>query len=355
MATHREIAKLAGCGTGTVSDILAEREGKRYTDDMRERVRAAALELGYSPNRLARGLIHGRTNTVGLILPDLANPFYATIAKSVSAPLRAEGYSLILEEAPVAETPAVEAAALDVLAGFRVDGIVAMPVHPAAHEKFFRDQARRGMAASILGGGGLTGDFPADLVGLDLGPGIREAVGLLAADGRRRFAYLGSLPWAHVPGTRFETIRTTLRELDLSAPDVVAIPCEHHPAAAAAAFARFFNKTPARKRPAALFVINDDLAIAALRAALDLGLRVPDDLAVVSFDNTPLGASLPLALSSIGGDLFVLANSLSASLLRRLKNPDAALPPQRSRLVAAFHSRETTPGGTGTYYERHPR
>lgn len=343
MATLKDIAERTGLTVSSVSDILNKRQGVKYSAVTREKVEAAASELGYQPNRLARGLISGRTRLIGILVPDIGNPFYNALLKAVSPCLREAGYSLLVEEVPVQETPDTEARALTELAGFRVDGIVAFLVHGIAHEKFFHDQARRGTVLIAMTTPFDDAGIPLDMIGVNFMKGIDEAVTHTVRSGSKRYGFLGNLPWNRKWGKRREYISGALTARGFENEPAHAIPCDHHLEGAYAAFTQFIKKTPAADRPDTLFALNDDLAIGAFRAALDAGLRVPEDLAIIGFDNTPLGRRLPCALSSIGTDIPRLAGDLAGAFLERLAGNNGA-PYLRALHDASFHHRQTTRG-----------
>lgn len=343
MATHRDIARLAGCTPGTVSDILNERPGKSYAAKTCERVRLAAAKLGYTPNRLARGLIKGQTKAVGIVVPDIANPLYVSILKDLSEILRPAGYSLIIEEAPVAESGEAEIKVLSDLAGFRVDAIIGSFVHARTYETFLQGQADRGTAILVLGSKPPPG-LEADCVLMDYRDGLRAAVGELVAAGFRRFAYFGFLPWLKRPGWRFDLIREAVEAEGLDPDLVSAHACEQNPEGAVRAFLEQFGNPPAAGDGTRTAVFSvDHFAIAVTRAALQAGWRIPQDLAIVGLDNTPLGAQVPVPISAVWPDLHRGVSTAAQVLLARLAA--GRPPPEPTSLVleARYHRRSTTP------------
>lgn len=332
MATLKDIAEQSGITISSVSDILNNRPGSRYSEETRAKVKKAALDLGYQRNRLVQGMIRGRSQLIGIILPDLNNPFYSNFLQSASPILRDADYNLLIEETRVDASPETEKKAIQTLSEFRVDGILACFIHAQAHRATLTKLSQRGIAVSGIGLEIPGKPLAADTVGIRFGDGLKDACQHLVKQGRSRFAFLGNFPWDAKLGYRWELLTQSLSDLGLPGQPFASIPCEHSMAGAAKAFAEFLASTPRKQWPDALFALNDNLAIGCCRAAADAGLRIPDDLAIVGFDNTPLGSFQVPALTSIGVDLPLLGTTAAQFLVERLRQPGS---PFRSETFSA--------------------
>jgi DNA-binding LacI/PurR family transcriptional regulator len=340
MATLKDIARHSGITISSVSDILNNRPGSRYSEATRKKVKQAAVELGYDRNRLVQGMIRGRTQLIGIIVPDLGNPFYNAFLQYASPILHEAGYNLLIEEAPAEATAATEIKALQTLIEFRVDGILAGLIHGGAHAATLKKLSKRGTAVAGIGLP-TEGDTPlADNVGITFEQGLAAACQQLVESGRKRFAFLGNFPWDSKLGQRWELLQANLLKHGLSGQSFANISCLHNMPSARDTFLAYLEKTPIPERPDALFTLNDNLAIGACRGAADAGLRVPEDIAIVGFDNTPLGALQVPSITTIGVDLKQMASTAAHQLLDRLNQPGK--PYETTILEAQFIRRETS-------------
>ena len=315
-ATLADVAAAAGVSLSTASRAL--RDGSPVSDGSRRRVRAAARRLGYEPNQLARSLRTQASFFAGVIVPDIAIGFYARTLKGAQDALERAGYQvLVMNTERQAER---EAAALRTLLSHRVRGVL--------------------LATS----GGFERELPVPVVFFDnlvegAGAGSvaranREGAALvvehLVWHGHERIAYLGAPPSFTSGVERLAGFRAAMAAAGRDVPaDHVALGDESWSVESGRAATRsLLALTP---RPTALVAASDTLAVGAIQAVREAGLRVPDDLAVISFDD-PFFADLldpPItALSRTEHEL----GELAASLLLHAIESDRAGPPTEVRL-----------------------
>ena len=346
MATLKDIAKLTNLTVSTVSDILNDRPKARYSEATRKLVHDAAKEVGYARNRLAHGVMKGRSHMIGILVPDLSNPFYSTLLQRITPVLREADYSPLVQEVPPSAHPEGEAEALKALSEFRVDGIIAFSIHNASHEEFFAQQIKNGRPVVGMGMGLKASPKLSGLlnVGIDFEDGIVEACEHLVSRGHTKVAFIGNFPWDKRLGRRYELINENFERLGISGQPAQQISCPHSLSGAKESFATFLDNTPKADWPNALFALNDNLAIGSMRAAKDSGMRIPEDLAVIGFDNTPIGRTLPISLSSIGCRPRDIGGLLAKSMVEKLKNTEASRkdPQAHEIFKAEFHARETS-------------
>jgi LacI family transcriptional regulator len=291
----KDIAHDLGLSTVTISKVL--RGHSDIGDETRKRVLKRMEELHYRPNLAARALITGRSYTIGLVVPDLLHPFFAQVAKAISAAIRGQGYSLIITSSE--EDPALEQLEIEQLLARRVDAILIASSQWTV-ESFRRIEEQR--IPYILIDRRFAG-LPANFVGVD-----DEAVGLLAtnhmiAQGCRRIAHIRGPETSTALG-RVEGFRRALTEHSLAPLPEHIVPIgtsgdDRGEQGGHEAARRLLATDP---RPDGIFCFNDPIALGAMRAILDAGLRIPEDIAVMGCGNLSYSDFLRVPLSSVDQD-----------------------------------------------------
>jgi LacI family transcriptional regulator len=282
----REVARLAGVSLGTVSRVINGHP--TVAPDIRKRVQAAIDKLGFRPNRVARSLRSQRSHTFGLVIPDVTNPFFAELVKSLDQSASASGYNIILGNAE--ESPAVEKRYIQMLADRQVDGMLVVPSVGTRTLKADRD------VKMVL----IDRALPNHHVVLsDHHGGAKQAVAHLIGLGHSQIACIAGPQNLTVAVERWAGYRETMMQLGASAAALKSSWTEFANfdySSAYDAARRLLTKKP---RPTALFASSDQQAIGALRAAADLGLHVPADLSVVGFDDIPLSDLVSPRLTTV--------------------------------------------------------
>lgn len=332
-----DVAARAGVAPNTASTILNNRPGSWASAATRERVTAAAAALGYRPSKAARALRLGRHHSIGLVLPDLHNPYYTTFAEHLDRALKTEGYDLVIEH--TRNSLAQERHCFDAILERQVDGAFFFVTDPKTYRPFFALLARRGFPAVILAASA-GASLPVDAVLVDFSDGVAEAIEHLVGLGHRRVAFLCALAEGQDDGQRPALFRRLLASHRIPADHMLFVRCGHEMASARAAF-REMLQTHRDSPPTAVIALNDLSAIGAMRAALDAGLRVPHDLSVVGVDNIPLGEHLPVALTTVAQPIPAMAQRAVQLLLSRLNAPRTSKP-RRAVFRTEFLRREST-------------
>jgi LacI family transcriptional regulator len=324
----KDIARDLGVSVMTVSKAL--RGHADIGAATRARVIGRARELGYEPNRAARALVTGRSSALGLVVPDLVHPFFAEVARALGRVLRERRMSLVIASSE--EEPALERQQIDVLVAQGVDALVVASVQTSA-------EALRPLAARRLPLVLLDRKLPglaAPFLGVD-----DEQVGFLAAD---HLAAVGCGRIAHIRGPdttpgrgRLAGYRRALARRRLPAPAsyVVAAraPDLDGVGSGAEAMKELLARTP---RPDGVVCFNDPVALGALRAIFEAGLRVPEDVAVVGAGNLLYDELLRVPLTSVDqqcGALGERAAAVAIELIERApgrarRHPDVLLAPR---------------------------
>jgi DNA-binding LacI/PurR family transcriptional regulator len=279
-ATIHDVANAAGASISTVSRSFHMPELVR--PQTRERVLRIAAGLGYVPNRAARGLITGRTGNIGLIVPDIANPFFPALVKAAQARARAKDYSVFL--ADTSEDPVVEAQLIRAMAK-QVDGVIACSSRMA--EAKLREIAN--VTSLVLVNRRLSG-VPA--ASMDMAGGIRQAVEHLHALGHRSCVYLaGPRPsWSNRQRQKALKAISDRLGIDLTILGPFDPGYEAGLRAADQALAH---------EPTAIVAFNDLIALGVMARLGDRGVAVPDDVSVVGFDDIQMAAIASPPLTTV--------------------------------------------------------
>ena len=287
----KDIARELNVSVITVSKAL--RGNSDISEATRQRVLTRMKELDYQPNMTARGLATGRSFIVGLIVPDLLNPFFSELAKSLGGALRKQSYGLILASSE--DDPEVEKAEIRMMFARGVDALLIascqemlegfMSVHNQGTPFVLLDRPFPHLRASFVG----TDDFS----------GGKLATEHLIQLGRTRLAYIGS-PDLSPAADRFRGFRYALRDNDIELREDLILSSPNKEKSGDNAGYELMRKLLKRKpRPNGVFCHNDIVAIGAMKATLDAGLSIPGDIAFVGFDNVKYSKYLQIPLTSV--------------------------------------------------------
>ncbi len=322
MAVSRaDVARLAGTSPAVVSYVL--NNGPRgVADSTRARVLAAVEALGYQPNGVARGLRMRRTMSLGLVVPDTANPFFAELARAIEEEAYRLGYALLIGNA--AEDDAQQTAYVKAFLGRQVDGLLVVPAHGPA--SCLLDLERTTTPWLTLDRE-LAGARAAAVL-VDNRAGAREATSHLVAHGRRRVACIAG-PQDVMPATdRVAGWRDALAEAGVP-PSEMSV--WHGPFGRRAGYESALLALAEREFDA-FFVASDEQAAGVLRALADLGLDCPNEVAVASFDGIAESAFTIPGLTTMAQPFDQIAHEAVAALMRQIREPGS---PQRSVVLPA--------------------
>jgi LacI family transcriptional regulator len=324
LPTRADVARLANVSTATVSYVV--NDGPRpVAPATRERVLAAIAQLGYRPNAVARSLVRQRTHALGLIVPDNANPFFAEFARCVEDRAFAQGYTVALCNTNLDLRR--EAAYLDLLLDKRVDGvIVTSSTLTRAQLGLF---VERRVPLVIVDP--QEPDLGFDTVRVDDTAGSRRATSHLIEHGYSSIACLAGPRGSPGAMRRLAGFEEAMLEAGRTVREDFVL---FGPFSAESGYERALELLGRRDRPRSIFAEADLLAIGAMRAAWELGLRVPEDLAIVGFDDIVFANLTTPPLTTVAQPLDVIADHAVALLLERLKR-ERDLSPPRDRLIKA--------------------
>jgi LacI family transcriptional regulator, galactose operon repressor len=322
--TIHDVARSAGVSRQTVSRALNDKA--EIDGSTKQRVLDAARELGYRPSRFARGLVRPDTTTIGLVVPDLLNPFFTEVASGALAAARSRGWHVVVYD--TAGDAEQELATLRVI-GSQVDAVVGY----FSRSEEDLDRFTPGIPVVLLGRDPRTPRFSG--ISVDGEDGVREAVAHLVGRGHRRIGMLDDD--GREPSIRRTWFLRAAAEHGIAvAPGWIARAAQTVDGGGAA-LASLLATHP---DVTGVFAFNDVIAIGALREARRFGLRVPDDLAVIGFDGLALGTLVDPELSSVAIDTRALG-ALAVEQTMRLVTGATPLEPGELVVRARLHLRES--------------
>ena len=313
--TIRDVALRAGVSIAAVSRAL--NQSGYVSGEIKQRVHEAVQELHYRPHNSARGLKLQRTNTIGLVLADITNPFYAELAAGVLSSAKKWGYHVIL--ATMDEEPAQEEEYLNVLMEKRVDGILA--VATGQNVRLWREAIELGIKV-VLVDRKIASLPDADAVLLDNVKGGYDATAYLTALGHRRIGIMSG-PLSTTTGQgRLQGYYKALEEAALSIdPELVQMVSFKRKSGIQA----IEQLLALRKPPTAIFATNNLIGETAMFALRERGIQIPKEISLIMFDDVPWASLTIPALTVVAQPISLLGKYAVEQLMQRLQHPDVPI------------------------------
>jgi LacI family transcriptional regulator len=307
MSTIRDVAKQAGVAPITVSRVV--NNSGYVSEKTRACVEAAIADLGYVPNVLARSLRSRRTNTLALILTDISNPFWTTVSRGVEDVASDAGFNVILCNTDESEIE--QDKYLHVLLQKQVDGVLLVPARSAVESiQFVKSQDTPVVVLDRL-----IPDAQADTVRCDSEEGGYQLTHLLLSLGHRRIAVLSGPRGVSTAEDRVAGYQRALKEAGL---DIDPALVYYGQFSLESGYTMTQQMLTVMPRPSGLFAGNNFIAIGALRALRDAGLQVPEDLALVGFDDLPEDLVVDPFLTVAAQPAYEMGRRATELLLARL-------------------------------------
>jgi LacI family transcriptional regulator len=312
MPTISEVAQKAGVSPTTVSHVI--NKTRFVSDEKRERVEQAIAEMNYRPNALARSLRNGTTRSLGLILPDSANPFFAEVARSIENAAFGAGYSVILCNSE--NDLKKETLYLDVLSKKQVDGVIFVMTGEGSNS--LKNLVEMQIPTVIMDRDLLGSEL--DVVLADSHQGGFMATEHLISLGHKRIGCIAGPAIINQSSRRFAGYKQALQDACLRIEPDLIMNGNFHPDSGWE-LGREMLSLP--NTPTAIFACNDLMAIGVLRAATELGLRIPDDLALVGYDDIELSSYTNPPLTTIKQPTADMGLTALKFLLGRITDPQS--------------------------------
>jgi LacI family transcriptional regulator len=311
-ASIRDVASRAGVSVGTVSNVL-NRPGQ-VGETTRVRVLAAIEELGFVRNESARHLRAGSSRTVGLVVLDIANPFFTDVARGVEDAVNEEGLAVILCNSD--DRPDKEASYLDVLSEQRVQGVLITPT--AGMNPALEAMRARGVPVVLLDRRATGPDQCS--VAVDDVQGGRLAADHLLERGHRRIVFVGGSSGLPQVQERHDGVEAAFREVCGDTDNLAVFSPETLTVAGGREAGARIVGMPGNQRPTAAVCANDLIALGLLQEMVRHGVRVPDEFAIVGYDDIDFAAAAAVPLTSVRKPRQELGRRAAELLLDEARN-----------------------------------
>lgn len=313
--TIREVARQAQVSTATVSRVL--NGSGPVAEATRQRVRQAVIDLAYEPNAVARSLVSSSTHTIGILLPDISNPFFPELVKGVQLLADDRRYTLLLLNT---EASAIrEASALSTLRGKRVDGVVMVGLTTRPEQ--IKEVLGTEIPVVVLDRAMRPGSFT--VVRLDHARGAAMAMTHLVDLGHRRIAHIAGPRGLELSRQRSAAYRSALRRVGQPADPRLLLRGDFSELGGSVAVEQLLD---AGVDFTAVFAANDLSAIGAIRALRTHGLRVPDDVSVIGFDDIQLAGYVTPALTTIRQPTYAMGRRAAELLIDAVQGTGSLTP-----------------------------
>jgi LacI family transcriptional regulator len=333
--TQADVAQYAGVSRATVSYVLNGnvRKSSPISDETQQRVLDAIKELGYEPDARAQAFRSGSTNTIALMIPDLRNPHFCEYATGVEEAARAAGYHLLLSSTTLNDEYAVEV--FKDLARRRFDGLIITGsfILKSAEAQTILARIRKRSLPIVE----MNEFYGVDSVSSDYREATKEVVSYLLSLGHRRIGFVYGVDDHELGLDRLQPYQESLETAGIAVEPDLIVECGSTIEDGYQAALKLLKLS---HRPTAIIAINDLLAISTIRAAGDLGLRVPDNLSVAGFDDIPMANYQSPRLTTVTKDAYTAGKKAFEMLQARMQNSD--LPRQVFHIPAKLIIREST-------------
>lgn len=316
MATTKlkDVADDAGVSLATVSRVL--NNNPRVKAELRDRVQYSVRKLDYRPNRAARRLRARDSNIIGLIISDIQNPFFLSAIRAIEESAYAQQMSLILCNSD--EQQDRQALYLDWMVAEQVAGMILVPT-PYTTADTMRQIQQSGLAVVLLDRD--IANFPADMVKVDNYQGAYQAAAYLVELGYRRISIITPSPGLATSTERYRGYEQALLDAGIAIDPILV---EHGDSKAESGYQCMQRLTALDPRPEAVFIGNNMMTLGALRALREASLRVPEDIALVGFDDMPWSGDLYSPLTAVSQPSARMGQEAFKLLHRRVVEPQAA-------------------------------
>jgi LacI family transcriptional regulator len=307
MPTLHDVAKAAGVSIATVSATI--NQSAYVSPELQDRVRKAIAELGYHPDAIARSLKKRSTQTLGLIISDITNPFFTALVRGIEDAANARGYALILCNTD--ERLEKERAYVRLLRSRRVDGMIMAPAGSA--EDYHRFEVEVNTPLVFIDRKVST--VAADAVVVDNGGGARQAVEYLLRLGHRRIGAITGLPHISTTHERIQGYRQALESAGVPLDPALMLGGNSRLEGGFRAAHELLSRD---KRPTAIFATNNLMAIGLMRAVAERGLRCPEDISVACFDDFEWASVFHPRLTTVAQPIYDMGMKAAELLFARV-------------------------------------
>lgn len=309
--TLKQVAAAAGVSVSVASRVLnGHAKAYRISDQTEQQVRGIASDLEFRPSQIARSLRLQKSKMIGVVIPDLSNPFFAAISREITLAVEAEGFSVLVADSR--ETTSIEQELTGELQSRQVEGLVVCPV--GVDGSHLLTVHRSGLPIVLVDRG--FPDFPMMQVTSDHRRGSEQAAELLLAQGHRTIGILQGLPGTLPNEERLRGLKETLKRHDLQWDAELVDGDNFTEQSGYESTHRLLSKRP---DITALFALSTPNAMGALRATHEQGIQVPDKLSIVSFDDSPYSDLMAVPLATVCQDVPRIGKQAAALIIQSIQ------------------------------------
>lgn len=332
MTTIVEIAERARVSIATVSNVI--RETKRVSPALQERVQAAIRDLNYFPNEIARSLKVKQTRMLGMVLPDITNPFFPEVIRGAEDAAFERGYFLVT--ANTDEQIGRERRIVSALRSYRVDGIL-LASAPGKDTRHIRNTMEAGVSIVCLDR--TVYDIKTDAVLLDNVRGGQECVRHLIQAGHRRIAIITGSLKLQTGRERLRGYQAALREADIEVNEGLVLEGDFREESGYRLGKELLSR---RVKPTAIFVCNGIMTVGVLKAFEERGIRCPQDIALATFDDLVVDRSFHPHLTAVVQPSYEIGARAVSILMDRIEGKLLTKEPVVVRIAPTLVVREST-------------
>ena len=311
MVTLKDVAKVAGVSYATVSRALSG--SPEIGEDTRKRILKLCEDMGYTPNTIARSMVMKRTNIIGLIVASLDNPFMSELTTHLEVYARRCGYNLMVCNS--AYDLEQEKEVFTLLVGRQVDGVIILPIGNESYESL---KSLTAQVPTVFISENMQ-DLPESYVAVDNRQGTYAATEYLYSLGHRKILYFGCRAHSVTHRLRLEGYRRACEAFGIE-PDVLHSPYARSSTESGYLLAKDYFA--GEQKHTAMLCASDALAIGVMQAAFERGIRLPEQLSLMGFDNISFAALPPINLTTVDQPKQRMANAAMDMLLDQIKHPE---------------------------------
>lgn len=307
MINLKEIAKIAGVDVSTVSRALNDSD--RVKPETKELIRNIAKQYNYVPDDIARGLVGKKTYSIGVIIPEFINTFYAEIIEGLESVLSLEGYSLLFGKSDFSSKNEIKY--INLFLRKRVDGIIACATSKECLDNI--KKLKRDMPVVLVEPSVPCSDF--ESISIDNSFGVQKVIEHFVQLGHRKIGFIGD---KFVTSERLDSYKIFLRQIGMPVrEEYIRIGDERYERGG---YLRMQELMELADRPTAVFAVTDNLAIGAIHAVKKSGLEVPDDISIAGFDDIMFSSYIETPLTTVLQPKFEMGKLSAQLLIGRINN-----------------------------------
>lgn len=311
--TIYDVAKLANCSPSTVSLVLSN--STRIPETTKQRVHDAVSELKYTPNYIAQSLNKKSSNTIGVIIPNIENPLFSEMLSGIEGQINAAGYQLILGLSDANYEK--EFLYLEMLQNNRVDGLIILPSFPEVLLQKLESNMPNTVPVVLCGSSGIGENLDISYAKCDNFSGAHMAVEHLINIGRKRIACVFPVSNETQYRSRRAGYIAALKDHSIPFDESLIKICQQDNDAIFDATKELIHT----QKPDAIYCLYDNCAISVMRALVSEGLRIPEDIALIGYDNIRMSKFLPTSLSTIDTQGALVGSTAAKLLLDKIRDP----------------------------------